>query len=182
MKIGIDIDDTITNTFDYLIPYIADYLNISKEYLLKNNISYSNIPKDLNFDIQKFVTIYCENFMTNVPLKNGAKEYINKLKELGHDIVIITARDEKRYDKAYELTKNYLIRNGIKYDKLICNEDKAICCKQENIDLFIDDSITNCRKINDTGVQVLLFDAVHNKNTDEFKRVKTWEEIYEIIR
>lgn len=24
-NIGIDVDDTITNTFDYLMPYIADF-------------------------------------------------------------------------------------------------------------------------------------------------------------
>lgn len=42
MNIGVDIDDTITDTFDYLIPYIAEYFNTNINYLKDNNISYCN--------------------------------------------------------------------------------------------------------------------------------------------
>ena len=45
MNIGIDIDDTITDTFDYLMPYIAEYFDVDIEYLKNNNISYSNLPE-----------------------------------------------------------------------------------------------------------------------------------------
>ena len=39
MKIGIDIDDTMTDTFDYLMPYIAEYFKVDINYLKDNNIS-----------------------------------------------------------------------------------------------------------------------------------------------
>lgn len=46
MNIGIDIDDTITDTFDYLMPFIAEYFNADINYLKKNNISYCNLPEE----------------------------------------------------------------------------------------------------------------------------------------
>ena len=41
LKIGIDIDDTMADTFDYLMPYISEFFNIDIQYLKDNNISYN---------------------------------------------------------------------------------------------------------------------------------------------
>lgn len=45
MNIGIDIDDTIMDTFDYLMPFVAEYFNADLEELQKRNISYSTLPE-----------------------------------------------------------------------------------------------------------------------------------------
>ena len=44
MNIGIDIDDTLTNSFDFFQPYVAEYFNVGVDYLKENSISYSNFP------------------------------------------------------------------------------------------------------------------------------------------
>ena len=46
MNIGIDIDDTITETSEFLMPYVAKYFSIDIDYLKKNNICYNNLPKE----------------------------------------------------------------------------------------------------------------------------------------
>ena len=47
MKIGIDIDDTMADTFEYLMPYIAEFFDVDIKYLKDRNISYSNLPKEM---------------------------------------------------------------------------------------------------------------------------------------
>ena len=43
MNIGIDIDDTLTNSFDYFQPYVAEYFNVGMDYLKENKVSYNKI-------------------------------------------------------------------------------------------------------------------------------------------
>lgn len=47
MRIGIDIDDTMADTFDYLMPYIAEFFNLDIKYLKNNNISYNTLPEKM---------------------------------------------------------------------------------------------------------------------------------------
>jgi len=48
MRIGIDIDDTVTYTFEHLQPYIAEYFGVPVEELIEKNISYSTLPPEWN--------------------------------------------------------------------------------------------------------------------------------------
>ena len=43
MKIGVDIDDTMADTFDYLMPYIAEFFKIDIKYL-KDNLHVLTLP------------------------------------------------------------------------------------------------------------------------------------------
>ena len=47
MKIGIDIDDTITDTCEFMTKYVSDYFGLSEEYLRENNKYYFNLPDEL---------------------------------------------------------------------------------------------------------------------------------------
>lgn len=183
MKIGIDIDDTMADTFDYLMPYVAEFFNIDIKYLKDNNISYSNLPKKMKEQELEFAKKYYDKVIPNTPFKPKVAEYINKIKELGHEIIIITARDKTLYTEEYKTTIEELKNNNIHYDKLICDFDKAKVCKTEKIDLFIDDSIVNCRKVNELGIETILFSSKSNINdkTDLY-RVNSWKEIYEKIK
>ena len=182
MNIGIDIDDTITDTFDYLIPYVAEYFETDIEYLKNNNISYCNLPQEWKKRELDFAKKYYDNIVVDTPIKTNAREYIRKIKELGHNIFIITARNNELYIDAYKKTEEQLKTNDIYYDKLICTFNKGKACIDEHIDLMIDDSIHNCKEASEVGTQVILFNSKNNINTDtDFKRVNFWKEIYEYI-
>ena len=45
MNIAIDIDDTLTESFAYFQPYVAEYFGAEPEKLRARNISYSNLPE-----------------------------------------------------------------------------------------------------------------------------------------
>lgn len=183
MNIGIDIDDTIMDTFDYLMPFVAEYFNADLEELQKRNISYSTLPEAWQTRELDFCKKYYDKVVPHTPIKPDALCYIRKIKELGHSVFIITARDDRLYTNAYKTTQEQLNANGIPYDKLLCAFDKAQACKDENIALFIDDSVGNCQKVLSTGIPVLLFSSKGNIHTrTDLRRVADWKEVYERIK
>ncbi len=183
MKIGIDIDDTMTDTFDYLIPYIAEFFNVDINYLKDNNISYCNLPEDMEKRELEFAKKYYDKVILNTPFKDGVAEYIEKIKKLGHEIIVITARDKTLYTDEYKTTIEELNNNKINYDKLICNLDKAKVCKNEKIDLFIDDSIVNCNKVKELGIETILFNSKGNaREVANLNRVDNWKDIYKKVK
>ena len=55
-------------------------------------------------------------------------------------------------------------------------------CIDEQIDLFIDDSIEHFQKVSNSGIQTLLFNNKINLNkTVNLNKVNNWKEIYEYI-
>lgn len=183
MKIGIDIDDTMADTFDYLIPYISEFFEIDTKYLKDNNISYCSLPEDMKKRELEFAKKYYDKVIPDTPFKPKVAEYINKIKQLGHEIIVITARDETLYTDEYKTTIKELNNNNINYDKLICDFDKATVCKDEKIDLFIDDSIANCNKVKELGIETILFNSKSNmEEVTNLYRVDNWKDIYEKIK
>ena len=53
--------------------------------------------------------------------------------------------------------------------------------KENNINLFIDDSINHCTKVSKADIEVLLFSCKSNKHFNDLKKVYSWKEIYNYI-
>lgn len=179
MKIGIDIDDTIADTWNYMIPI---YSKVFKKDIktLSNSYPYYMSIKDLNISVDEYFNtmkpLYQKNIL-NVPLKPYAKYAINKLYDSGHTIIFITARG-KLYDNPYEITKEYLSKNEIKYHKLITEAtDKSIVCTKESIDLFIDDSFKHCNAVKGVGIKVLMPSTIYNQKYTELPHFSSWQEV-----
>lgn len=120
MIIGIDIDDTLTNTSELLLAYAQKY-----DYeVLKGNgsINKENVYSIINGEKVKdgmgwtteennaFKDMYHANVLENAPIKPFAKEIINKLIEEGDEIIFITARNNKsdRISDSYSISKRLL--------------------------------------------------------------------------
>ena len=98
MKIAIDIDDTLTNTRDNQKRLWKEYIN---NY--PNNDYNEELPYNINeFDageyIDKFWELYRYKLSFEATYKQDASTIINKLKEDGHDLCIVTARPDSGYD------------------------------------------------------------------------------------
>ena len=62
---------------------------------------------------------------------------INNLKKEGHKIYIISYRGKFQYDNSLEVTRQWLKKNNILYDKIIIEEwDKGKVCRNNDIDIF----------------------------------------------
>ncbi len=180
MRIGIDIDDTITNTWQTLMPILSKRFNITFD---KESLPYHHQLKELiSIDEYYKITREYEDILKNVPIKENVSNIINKLKEEGNEIIFITARG-KGYNDPYTATKEYLEKNNILYDKLIINSwNKANICKEEKIDLFIDDSYKHCKEVSKLGIEVIMIKTNYNKNNQEFNLIEDWESIYKYIK
>ena len=191
MKIGIDIDNTITDIEDELMKSAFNYakrLNKEINYDYLNSEDKNNdggiYQKIFNFtyeELKYFLKDIQEEIVNKAVPRKNAINCINKLKEKENEIYIITARDSEFHDDPYKLSKDWLDKNNIKYDKLIVNaREKASICKKENIDIFIDDNINNCIDIANLGIKTIRI-SEDETNYNNIVNVKTWDEIYNYI-
>lgn len=189
MNIGIDIDDVITDGeayYAYAQKYIVEELK--REPIIVNDLglcesaSYYDELFGWNVDeAEDFWNKNMENVLTEVQPRFFAREIISKLRKEGHKIIIITARDSEFHDAPYLLSKNWLDRNNIEYDKLIVNaREKGTVCKNENIDLFIDDQLNNCLDVLKEGIKVIRISNENCTNKD-IVDLNNWTKIYEYI-
>lgn len=187
MKIGIDIDNVISNFNDELL---KEYIIHDKE-IKGNGIVNKNeyITKMFNWTDEEEKRFYKENIeriaINLKPIKDSIK-YIYKLKEIGCKIYIITGRDNGDYSDSYNMTVNWLKKYNIYYDELFIvdsynSHTKTEICLKNNIDIMIDDSKRMCEDIKKHGITAFLMDTPYNRDTNEFIRVHTWKEIYKII-
>ena len=188
MKIGIDIDNVISNFNEELI---KEYLMHDKELrntgIINENAKYiRNGMFDWTDDEEK--TFYKENIeriAKNLKVIKGAKEYIEKLHEDEHLIYIITGRDNGEYLEPYKMTKQWLDANNIYYDNLILTDTydkhaKAEKCLENNIDIMIDDSVSICSDCIENGITTILMDTPYNRYSN-IQRVKSWKEFYRYV-
>ena len=191
MKIGIDIDNTLTEiqeelnkaAFKYAITLgkkINNYDN-PMEDIKNNGDTYRKKFQFTYEELKYFLKDIQENITNNASPRANAKEVIDKLKKDGNEIYIITARDSEFHDDPYKYSKDWLDKNKIYYDKLIVNaREKSSVCKNEKIDLFIDDQLNNCLSVQNAGIQtIMITDKTYNY--DKIKQLKDWNEIYNYI-
>jgi uncharacterized HAD superfamily protein len=149
------------------------------------NHAYYNLPAVWKFSQEEneyFWDNYYVNILKRVKPKEDAVKIIKKIKEKGHNVILITARVEDKKEDVTEVTKNWLNENGIIYDKLIINvDDKLEMAKKENISVFIDDNIRNCSMVSSGGIKTYMITTEANKNyeNENIKRVNSWIEFYD---
>jgi len=165
MRIGIDIDDTITFIKDDLEEAAINYdksLGNSGKFLNDNYY----VGKRFNWSKEEYSYFMGEvrkQVVNNAKLRPGLIEVLTKLKEMGHEIIIITARSNCYYKYPYNMTINWLKKEQIPYDKLILpSVNKKKDCLREKIDIFLDDDINNCLSVSSAGIKTFIMDNVDN--------------------
>lgn len=192
MNIGIDIDDTISNTFETFLPYLEKFvcqdLNRKLDLNLSSRIDYYNIVEKYGLSEEEarvFWTKYYVLMLENVKPKENAVEIINKIKENGNKIVLITARIDDEIVDARAITEKWLEVNKINYDKLIINShNKLEIANEEKIDIFIDDSVRNCSMLIDGNIKTCMYTTEYNNfyENENMTRVYSWDEFYKIVK
>ncbi len=186
MRIGLDIDNVISNFDDTLT---KEYLKHDKE--LRNTGIINRNARDITHGMfdwteEEDKEFYYNNIERIARLLKPIKEsvhYIKKLKQEGNEIYIISGRENGEYTNAFEITKEWLDKYEIPYDKIILtNADddhkKTEECIKNNIDIMIEDSVPKCQDLEKNGVNVYMMNTRFNKNIDFKNRVSEWKEIY----
>ena len=188
MNIGIDIDNVLSNFNEKLL---REFLEHDKELRNSGIVNKDAYITRGMFDWSKdeFDDFYYKNIeriAKNLKVIDGAPEYIKKLREKGYKIYIISGRDNGEYSNPYKMTKDWLEKYNIQYDKLILTDvfdsaEKARVCLENNISIMVDDSSRIQLEVDKTKVTALLMDTPYNRQTDSLKRVHNWKEIYDFI-
>lgn len=193
MVIGIDIDDTTVVTVESMVKYGDKYdtevLNreakkdnlgkIKDRYYMKALYGWTEEEKFAFFDM------YYKNVLEECyPLPN-ASEIINRLKQEGNEIIFITARlTNIKNCETENITKETFRKYNISYDKLIMNvDDKLKFCKENGVEVFIEDSYETCKSLQENGIKAYLMTTKMNRNIvdEKIERVSSWNEVYEKI-
>ena len=191
LKIGIDIDNTLTNVQEELNEAAYNYaIKLGKEIdssVVSEDINNNGSFYKQNFkfsyeELKYFLKEIMEEIVNKAEPRDKVVNVIQNLRKEGHKIYIITARDSEFHDDPYILSKTWLDKNKIEYDKLIVNaRKKAPVCKQEKIDLFIDDQLHNCIDIMTEGIQAIRI-TDNKEYFEEIKSFNSWNEIYQYIK
>lgn len=190
MRIGIDIDDTLTDIKEQLeaaaLQYAKQLGKVIKEVNCKEDKDNngSSWKERYNFtyeELKYFLKEIQEEITKKAKPREGVVETIKKLRKEGNEIYIITARDSEFHDDPYQLSKDWLDENEVEYDRLIVNaREKGSICKQEQIELFIDDQLGNCMRVAEEGIKVIRITEEKEKYGTIVNKTN-WKEISDFI-
>ena len=186
-----DIDDTLCDTDGYSETYMLKFFK-------ENNLPYKFVSSNVRFAEMKFdwdkdtaldwYKTYGDEMMLNFPCKKDVVSTLNYIHNLGHKIIIATARATDWHTDPESITLNWLKNNNIWYDKIYIGRiDKEKICEDENADVFVDDDTEITQKVlnyfNDSpGKFVFLPNTNYNQSKIISKKIQRINNFKEIIK
>jgi uncharacterized HAD superfamily protein len=178
MNLGFDIDGVISNFSKQLVEIIERKYNIT----LADADMYS-YEVDLVLGITKDEVggIVFETLSSDSPLYPLAKEILSKLSSEGHNIYLITARNEALIPSTSKwLNKNCIPHNDVFYLTRGKKSSATI-----PLDLVVEDNLEEALELTKKVKHVLLFNQPWNKTKNVkglVKRIYSWTDIYEEVK
>ena len=143
MNIGIDIDGVIFDSETYFRCFAEIYdidSGINSGIVKKSEV---RVQRRYNWNKEEFAEYVRSKMIPlerTVPFMAGALEVIAKLKEMGHRLVIISRRGSTGIYEEIDIANERFAEAGLSFDKVYMDVgSKLDVCKQENIDVMIDD-------------------------------------------
>lgn len=188
MRIGIDLDGVVIDSETTFRTYEEIY---DIDTLKGNNLIDREEPKfqaRYNWteeQKQEFIEKYFLTVSRESNLMSGFTRVYHLLKNQGHEFIVITARGgfvKEMKDDAIRL----LEENNISFDKYYWKtEDKLEVCKNENVDIMIDDDWRIIKRLADNHIKTLYFrdtNLIKLEESKYIKEVNNWGDIYRFIR
>jgi len=164
MRIGIDIDDTLVSSSE-------SFDKIIKKY----DVDFKKKFKDRWTEDEKKIIFknYLKETLMDAKIKDDAKEVLDCIYDLGHELIIITARGNNHCEDIEEFTIDFIKQQNLKISEFHFRENKkSDLAKRLNIDLMIDDSDYVYNNMKQENIDCILFGD----------KIKTWKEVLEYIR
>ncbi|MEN3780829.1 5' nucleotidase, NT5C type [Priestia megaterium] len=169
MKIGIDLDGVVVDTYRHTIKF---YNSLFKSEIgIEEFPAHTKMVKYLigtySFEEEQAKKYWYDNmlqiFSEARPLE-GATETINKLSQ-DHEVYFISARED--LPGVREVTERWLADNDIVVDNnlFLTQGSKGIFAKNMGIDLFIEDAPHHIKSLVHEGIEVFIMRTSYNINT-----------------
>jgi len=180
MKIGIDIDGTITTPF-YWLEFFNRKLDKEKKpseiNTYDHHLAFNMSLKSFNEFRKKYLY---EIHDLAIP-RYEASEYINRLFFMYQAIHIVTARE----NCLRPLTETWLNKYKINYNSLhhLGGTEKLPTALKLRLDVFLEDRLETAMTMIKWQIPTILFNTPYNQGFDHalIYRVNTWQEAFEVI-
>ncbi len=171
MKIGIDIDNVIANTFHDLAVEFNRFMG--KEYDPQEVVRVMRQDKWKMYGY--WYKTWKDKLLSKVSPIVGAAEALKKWHP-EHELVLVTSR----LGLFNGQTKEWLAKHGIPYHELHHAKELTKHKKAPGCHVFLEDNIDECEVLADHCERVYLFDQPWNQRElkkNNIKRVKGWEDL-----
>lgn len=174
LTILVDMDDTLENLCEVWVGYLNETYGTDVKLEDVTQWDMTKVFPTLNRN-EIFDVLTEEALWERIEPLPGAVEYLKKLIDDGHKIVIVTSASPE----TVSLKLNKVL---FKYFPYLTYKDVIITSQKQMVigDVLVDDAPHNLENGN---YLKLLFDASHNQTYDskDVVRVRNWEETYEAI-
>ena len=186
-KIYIDFDGVILDS-QRNINFYADYWSTFQ--LKKSKLNDEDLEQECCFGWTKeektrFFDECYEKISKESSFIVGAKEILEKLKEEGHELFLVTARGQYG-EKEIAVAEDKLANLGVNFNQKCWGSiDKVKVCKELGINVMIDDNPKNVEQfIGENQIAVLYFKDNFARNVDVKNSilVDSWMDIYQEIK
>ncbi|MFA5839046.1 MAG: hypothetical protein WC890_00140 [Candidatus Margulisiibacteriota bacterium] len=171
MKIGIDIDNVIANTYQDLRHFFDGFMGRKVDPHETVRIMRTQKLKMWLY----FLKAWQDKVMTTVTLIDGAAETIRHLHP-ENSIYLVTSR----FSLFNRQTKDWLKKHNIPYHELHHAKETTKHTKVSLPDIFIEDNLEECETLSKHCGKILLFNQPWNQKPIKHAnviRVSSWEEI-----
>ncbi len=166
MKIAVDIDDTLN---------IVERVKFASEYIARKKLPYRIKDEFSNMFVQvydweidavlEFIHDGGVAAFTEAQARPHARETLEHWKKQGHEIIVLTARQEDWFGDPEAVSREWLDKNNIPYHKIVANiskHAKGKYCAENGISVLVDDNADSCLGAQEYGVHAILALGRHN--------------------
>lgn len=188
MNIGLDIDNVITDfDKDILKGFLVEDKLKRNRGIINPNARHINEGM-FDWTAEEVHDFYCRNMeqiAKTLPLRRGAKKYMQKLVDEGHKLILISHRAYPHYLEPEKTTLDWLEKKGLPYTKLVLSKTpgKVAECVREKIDIIFDDRVDSARYMRQGGVNCYVMLTRYNRaRAEDLPFVSSWVDLYEEVQ
>jgi len=184
--VGVDIDGVLAAYPEHFLDFINREVgtDLKVEDLTEYNVYEAlELPYDMTKRLKAKFRETGEK--RHIPVLDGAKEFLESLKNNDYKIVLLSARPYKKYKRIFADTQEWLEKNELIHDAILWDEDKCNRLIREfghdNVEFFVEDNRNNALDISKTA-DVYLINRPYNQGetTGNIVRVDSLNEILEL--
>lgn len=185
MKFGFDIDDTLIDLRRHAFHLYNKKLNKTIGEDVFDTIATVEIHEPFGLTNEEGSQMWKDSmeeiYFTNCPSFEGAKEVLNALAEVGHEIYYITSRP-----KGYcEQTRAWVKAQGFPVvdERFYCgmaDHEKIDIIKNLELDVYVDDKPAVLNTLAGSTTKVIVKNQSYNQ-TVEYTRLTSWDEFNKLV-
>lgn len=165
LRIGIDIDGTLADNLQAFVEVFNERTgkNLTKDDIYDFDLSLVyGLPAE---EVDQVFLDHAERVFGEVPVMKGARKALEMLNAAGIELYLVTAR----HPMVRELTKEWVEKHRLPYDKIVFEPNKGEACRRYGLKAFVDDNFDNAVGVVKVGSHSVLVDAPYNRHLDHHK-------------